>query len=116
MAWGASVHRDQPARHPVDLVHLNDEHPFAVWGKVGSVRHSQLMCRDVNVTAFRPAYAGGQERHVQSGFDFGEKNPLGIYPCQGCGIGEPELWLPAQQWYCPCVPRIVLTQHGVGDP
>ena len=60
-------------QHVATTIHLDQQDRFSVRREIGMVSHAALTWRDVNVAAVATALVGGDDRHVQAFFDFGEE-------------------------------------------
>ena len=78
-----TVHRHDAARCPrVIFVHLHDQQPFAIGGRIRSVRHRMLMCRHVDVTPMETVFVGAHDHHVRALTDLGKQDPSWTCPDQ----------------------------------
>ena len=48
------------------VVHLHQQHPFAVGGGIGAMGDAALMGRHIEITRPGPALIGGHDRHMQT--------------------------------------------------
>src|SRR3984957_10367620 len=94
---GITLERDDAARQKVaSAAHLNDEHRFAVGGKIRMMSHAPFAGGNVDVAALSAAFVGGDEDHVEPLFNLREEQPLAAFdPRERRGVGDHEVGIAA---------------------